>query len=59
MTTNAMPHDPSTPRLVSVEDMKYEDFTWLVENGIDPFDTPEQREADARKRLTELYRQAG
>lgn len=54
-----MPHDPSTPRLVSVEDMKYEDFTWLVENGIDPFDTPEQREADARKRLTELYRQAG
>lgn len=48
---------PTTaPVLVPVEQMEYEDFVWCVENGIDPFKTPEEREAEALARFAEASR---
>ncbi len=46
----------TAPTLVPVDQLDYEDFSWCVKNGFDPFMTPEEREAEAARRLAEASR---
>ncbi len=50
---------PTRPKLLTVDQMTDEQIYSLLEQGIDPYDTPEERERKARKaanKSLEIYR---